>query len=591
MTSGDDIVLPSDLVSSLLRAISPTDLNRLDVADTGATDHMFPDRSAFISYKAVWHLCVQMGNNSYAPVLGQGTAIVSLNGQRPLVRNVLHAPALRVPLYSLWAHLHQSGCGFIGSFDTGMHVYFLGVVLSVDMSTDCHLSYKPLGKSASLLSLHYVQPWCLPILYPAESSAFRARAGAKPLPELSHSGNPVLIEGNGLIAQVACDVNDDSPPPIVDTELELPTFFSLVPKQHQRAKSTTFLVDDLALISEHLQVLSDRLSGLTVFPPPSSGLDPVAPKLLFSLSHEEVVRLGHCPGSALPPVHPCDRSNGSNTKTHWTSEELNCAHSCRWFHNYKHIIQTSLDGQWIDGREFPVSLGALTTIPKAPRGGAIDRKQSFYLDIAHVDIAFGDCILVGGFWYSLVFVDQATRFNWVFGLKDLLSASILAAFRLFRTDAGSYAWCFRCNFDTKLFGTKIWEHLIDNASNIIAVAAGCQSSNGLVELHWKVMVHMALAYLTEKNASVFLVLRYCSLCLDDERLWWQAGFSISSCSWVGARQTYLVSSFLNLLFPSQEGWQCPLFPLPIPHYGRHCHWLLAHVECHVGIQSADKAIL
>jgi hypothetical protein len=188
-------------------------------------------------------------------------------------------------------------------------VYFPGVVLSVDMSTDCHLSYEPLGKSAPLSSLHYVQPRCPPVLYPAESSAFCARAGAKPSPELSHSGDPVLIEDNGLIAQVACDVNNDSPPPIVDTESELPTFFSLVPKQHCRAKSTTFLVDDLALISKRLQVLSDRLSGLTVFPPPSSGLDPVAPKLLSSLSHEEVVWLVHCPGSALPPVCPCDWSN------------------------------------------------------------------------------------------------------------------------------------------------------------------------------------------------------------------------------------------------------------------------------------------
>jgi hypothetical protein len=46
----------------------------------------------------------------------------------------------------------------VGSFDTGMHVYFPGVVLSVDMSTDCHPSYESLGKSAPLSSLHYVQP-------------------------------------------------------------------------------------------------------------------------------------------------------------------------------------------------------------------------------------------------------------------------------------------------------------------------------------------------------------------------------------------------------------------------------------------------
>ena len=75
---------------------------------------------------------------------------------------------------------------------------------------------------------------------------------------------------------------------------------------------------------------------------------------------------------------------------------------------------------------------------------------------------------------------------------------IFSAFCLFRAGAGSYAWCFCCDCDPKLFGTMIWKNLIDNNSNIIVAAAGCRSSNGLVELHWKIMVHMAHAYLTEK---------------------------------------------------------------------------------------------
>jgi len=51
----------------------------------------------------------------------------------------------------------------------------------------------------------------------------------------------------------------------------------------------------------------------------------------------------------------------------------------------------------------------------------------------------------------------------------------------------------------KLFGMAIKEHLVDHGSNIVAAAAGRQSSNGLVESHWKIMVHMARAYLTEKQ--------------------------------------------------------------------------------------------
>ncbi len=126
-------------------------------------------------------------------------------------------------------------------------------------------------------------------------------------------------------------------------------------------------------------------------------------------------------------------------------------------------------------------------------------KNPSFLILFTSTLLLGDCILISGFQYSLIFVNRANRYNWVFGLKDLSKESILSAFCLFRADAGSYARCFRCDCDPKLFGTTIWEHLIDNNSNIIAAAAGYQSSNGLVELHWKIMVHMARAYLTKKQ--------------------------------------------------------------------------------------------
>ncbi len=72
-----------------------------------------------------------------------------------------------------------------------------------------------------------------------------------------------------------------------------------------------------------------------------------------------------------------------------------------------------------------------------------------------MDIAFGDCILVGGFCYTLILVDKATRYNWVYGLKDLLSDSILSALRYFKANTGSYAHCFHSDCDAKLFGMHI----------------------------------------------------------------------------------------------------------------------------------------
>jgi hypothetical protein len=125
---------------------------------------------------------------------------------------------------------------------------------------------------------------------------------------------------------------------------------------------------------------------------------------------------------------------------------------------------------------------------------------SKYLDIVHVDIAFGDCVSVGGYKFALIFVDRATRYNWTFGLKSLQHNDIHAAFLVaFRDEAGSFARQFRCDCDEKLFGSAVRSFLHTNHSSIAASPAGRQSSNGLVESHWKIMVHMSRAYLTEKQ--------------------------------------------------------------------------------------------
>ena len=130
--------------------------------------------------------------------------------------------------------------------------------------------------------------------------------------------------------------------------LESPSFASVVPKRGPVPKVLPFLAEDIALIFQHLEVLLDCLFGIADSPSPTLTppvVEPVAPKLLWSLSSDEVVRLVHHPGSSPPPVRPCDRSNRSNTKTHWTLEELHCALGCWCSRNYRHILQTSLDGE------------------------------------------------------------------------------------------------------------------------------------------------------------------------------------------------------------------------------------------------------
>jgi hypothetical protein len=392
---------------------------------------------------------------------------------------VLHVPGLVVPLYSLRAHIKQRGCGFIGTSDVGILVYFPTFVLSVDTSKDCHLAYELLGRSAPIDTLHYVRPRCELSLYPLEIASHGAVQ------------TPILIDNNssaeGLIDSDRSQVWPVSPP--------------------------SPLRQDFDSVSAQLCSLADAVASLLPSCPPSTDsvpsslpdampapVDPLpSPVLLSTMTRDKIVSLVHHPNSTLPPVCPCDTANASDSKTHWSAEELHQTMGCRKFCNYKHLLQVSSGGQWIDGGEFPPSLGSFATIPKAKRGQPLDQTVYRFLNAVYMDIAFGDCLSIGGFCYAFILVDCAMRYNWTFGLKTLSSDCILRALRLSQSLAGSLACCFYCNCNTKLVGTGVSEYLIDNNSRVVTAPAKRQSLNGLVESHWKTMVYMACAYLTEKQ--------------------------------------------------------------------------------------------
>ena len=128
---------------------------------------MLPEKTAFILYKAISNHQVCMGNNSFIPVLGRGTAIFSLDGQYVFIQTVLRVPGLVLPLYSLRTHLTQSGCVFYEACEAGILVCFLIVVLTVDKSSDCHLSYEPLDVAHHRISFIMSKLRCLPTLYPS----------------------------------------------------------------------------------------------------------------------------------------------------------------------------------------------------------------------------------------------------------------------------------------------------------------------------------------------------------------------------------------------------------------------------------------
>ena len=270
--------------------LPPSGVSRFTVTNSGATDHMFPDKSAFISYKLVTHLQVQMGNNSFLPVLGRGSAIISLNGQRILVRNALHVPGLVVPLYSLRAHCLQHGCGFIGAKGVGILIYFPSFVLTVDTTKDCHLTYESLGGTAPIELLHYVQPRCVPVLYPSElasHTALKSVAGHRPLPP-----PPALIKEDA-------DASDQDSVSWLYPQPKCPASLSR-DSLHPQPNSAGPV--DLASVTAQLRSLGESIAALqSTAPSPSpaplsSGTPRSSPFLASAMTREEIVSRLHLLG-------------------------------------------------------------------------------------------------------------------------------------------------------------------------------------------------------------------------------------------------------------------------------------------------------
>jgi hypothetical protein len=377
----------------------------LVVADTGAMDHMLLDALAFISYKQMMNLSVCMGNNSFVPVFGWGTAVFSLNGKWVLIRNILHVPGLAIPLYSLCAQLHQPGCSFIGTFEDGLHIYFLSFVLSVDMSSDCHCTCQSLGTPAPLAMLHYVQPWCPAKLYPLETL----------ISSLASTPHPAAIKDDkvGTVADVSMVVASGahpSGPPTVPSDMTPPASPMTTPPVSLTTTPTMDLggisgqLDSLTCMVVHhlsshpnrdsasspMSLVTNHGSDVLASNVTNQGLDGPAsdvpsttsdsPWLLSTMSRDNILWLIHHEGAVLPPVCPCDTTNSSKKKTHWSAKELHRAMGCRKFKNYKHLLLVSRDGQWVDSGEFPPSLGSFAAVPKGNKGKPIDRTLYLYLE-------------------------------------------------------------------------------------------------------------------------------------------------------------------------------------------------------------------
>ncbi len=211
------------------------------------------------------------------------------------------------------------------------------------------------------------------------------------------------------------------PPAIIEDEVSTvsPDTVQILPNPLAPPSPT-----DLGSLSSQLHWIAKAIENLSSsLPPPmahpeSGAMEPV-PRLILTMTAEDIARLLHHQGASFPSVCPCNTANALDTKMHWSAKELHQIIGGQKFRSYKHLLQASRDGKWVNGGEFPPSLAFYATIPKSKQGGALNCIKYKFLDAVHMDITFGDCVSIGGFRYALILVDCANRYNWTFGLKNV----------------------------------------------------------------------------------------------------------------------------------------------------------------------------
>jgi dUTPase/transposase InsO family protein len=139
--------------------------------------------------------------------------------------------------------------------------------------------------------------------------------------------------------------------------------------------------------------------------------------------------------------------------------------------------------------------GETATMHSSRRNTTPSVPPSSYSDTWHLDIGYGPCTAIGGIRYTLLAVDKATRYKFIYGLKDLKS-SLLKAMKQFVIDCGVPPKLLRTDFDHKIMGGKVAEFLRSSGIPIQASPPYRQHQNGLVESHWQTVVSMARNWLT-----------------------------------------------------------------------------------------------
>ncbi len=194
-------------------------------------------------------------------------------------------------------------------YSLGFHMFFLMFIIKVDTATDCHLHYAPVSHSAGLTELH-----CVQMTFPHKASALVTPAASLPPATIEPDNNNNNNDSNDVTYVSHQPKCSPTPSPVaIDLNTNTPTAFTKSFTDMDREDLAKLLFPDTAP------------TGLS---PPNNQPKHNSLDCLVCMEEKDIIALLHKSDSSPPPIRPCDTPNLSDTKSHWTAEELHRIMGC-----------------------------------------------------------------------------------------------------------------------------------------------------------------------------------------------------------------------------------------------------------------------
>ena len=420
------------------------------IVDSGASSHMCPIRETFLIYFATPNSYVTVADNKKIPCLGRGNIVVYLGDKLVQLNNVLHVPGLNSTLFSISEHRRQLPCSFVAN-TTGSFLSSPDFALQVDDTCEYTLQMR---------TFYPLLPDPLP------------RLDFCPTPSSVGSATPAATRSMTIKSAYIDQFYDQVPLPSDEKDNS----------NDSTSSSSCNTTDNDDYDDDH----KDSPSSTSVTTKPTTTTPPGRPSL--PVYYKQL--------SSAPKLTRFTLL-GSRSLKNWTDI------------NDIALPTISISTSGI----LPLELGDVVNLKAARKNKQPVPRPPNFFDIVHVDLAYGDCVSIGGTRYALIIVDRATRYTWMFGLKSLAQEEIIKAFVKLQLTFGSLLRRLYTAFDHRLLSGQTELYLNQRGCNIPGAPASRQHQNGLVERQWQTLMSMARSFLSNRKiprSYWWWAIRHCS---------------------------------------------------------------------------------